>query len=92
MRSAASACFWAIELVKDRETREMLVPYNASGPAAAPMGEFAAACKAAGVWPFTHFNRVHVVPPITISDEDARQGIAVIDEALAVTDRYTTSA
>ena len=56
------------------------------------MAEFAAACKAAGVWPFTHFNRVHVVPPITISDDDARQGIAIIDEALAITDRYASSA
>ena len=27
--------FWAIELVRDRDTREPLVPFNASGPAAA---------------------------------------------------------
>src|SRR6266851_5089947 len=53
--------FWAIELVRNRETREMLVPYNASGHAAKPMAEFASACKAKGLWPFTHFNRVHVV-------------------------------
>ncbi|MCU1390632.1 MAG: hypothetical protein JWL72_3970, partial [Ilumatobacteraceae bacterium] len=37
--------FWALELVKDRKTREPLVPFNASGAAAAPMNEFAAACK-----------------------------------------------
>src|SRR5512146_1321463 len=30
-------CFWGIELVKDRETKEMLVPYNGSGDAAAPV-------------------------------------------------------
>ncbi|GAA3055716.1 hypothetical protein GCM10020000_42520 [Streptomyces olivoverticillatus] len=30
--------FWALELVKDRVTREPLVPYNASGEAAAPHG------------------------------------------------------
>ena len=29
-------CFWGVELVKNRETREMLVPFNASGEAAAP--------------------------------------------------------
>ncbi len=83
--------FWAIELVRDRETREPLVPFNASGPAAQPMAEFAAACKQRGVWPFTHFNRTHVVPPITISDDEMREGLAVIDEALAVTDRYATA-
>jgi taurine---2-oxoglutarate transaminase len=80
--------FWAIELVRNRETREPLVPYNASGPAAAPMGEFAAACKARGLWPFTHFNRTHVVPPLTISDDDMREGLAIIDECLAVADQH----
>jgi taurine---2-oxoglutarate transaminase len=82
--------FWAIELVRSRETREPLVPYNASGPAAAPMGEFAAACKARGLWPFTHFNRTHVVPPLTISDDEMREGLAIIDECLAVADQYAT--
>jgi taurine---2-oxoglutarate transaminase len=80
--------FWAIELVRDRSTREMLVPYNASGEAARPMAEFAAACKARGLWPFTHFNRVHVVPPCVITAEELNQGLDIIDEALEVTDRY----
>ncbi len=59
--------FWAIELVRDRETREPLVPYNASGVDAAPVAAVAAACKKAGVWPFTHFNRLHVAPPLIIA-------------------------
>jgi taurine--2-oxoglutarate transaminase len=83
--------FWAIELVRDRATREPLVPFNASGPAAAPMNEVAAACKQRGLWPFTHFNRVHVVPPITISDDDMNAGLAIIDEALSVADGYATA-
>src|SRR6185437_10608984 len=57
--------FWALELVRDRATREPLVPYNAAGEAAAPMGALMAACKSRGLWPFTHFNRMHVVPPCT---------------------------
>ena len=80
--------FWAIELVRDRATREPLVPYNAAGAANTPMVEFAAACKQRGLWPFTHFNRTHVVPPLTISDDDMREGLAIIDEALGVTDRH----
>jgi taurine--2-oxoglutarate transaminase len=52
------------------------------------MTEVAAACKERGLWPFTHFNRVHVVPPCTISADEVRQGIAILDEALAVADRY----
>jgi taurine--2-oxoglutarate transaminase len=80
--------FWAIELVRSRDTREALVPYNASGDAAMPMAELTAACKAKGLWPFTHFNRMHVVPPITTSADEVRDGIAIIDEALDVADQY----
>ena len=82
--------FWAIELVRDRATREMLVPHNAAGEAAKPMVEVAAACKAQGVWPFTHFNRLHVVPPCVTSAEDLAHGLDVVDDALDVADRYYT--
>ena len=80
--------FWAIELVRDRETREPLVPYNAAGADNQPMLDLAAACKQRGLWPFTHFNRLHVVPPLTISDDDMRTGLAIIDEALDVADQH----
>ena len=80
--------FWAIELVTDRATREPLVPFNAAGAAAAPMNEVAAACKERGLWPFTHVNRVHVVPPCTITADEVREGLAALDGALTVADRY----
>ena len=78
---------WAVELVKDPETREPLVPYNASGPAAKPMADFAAACKDKGLWPFVHFNRTHVVPPLTISDAEIKDGLDILDDALSVADK-----
>jgi taurine---2-oxoglutarate transaminase len=82
--------FWALELVRDRATREPLVPFNAGGPAAAPMGEILTACKARGLWPFTHFNRLHVVPPCTISPEQVKEGVAVLDEVLSIADGHYT--
>ncbi len=82
--------FWAIELVKDRATREPLVPYNAAGADTKPMGELAAACKAKGLWPFTHFNRLHVVPPCNTSPELVEDGLAILDDALSVADKYYT--
>lgn len=81
-------CFFAIELVRDRETREMLVPFNASGEAAVPMNEVMTACKARGVWPFAHFNRLHVAPPLVIDEDELRRGLDAVDEALAVADAY----
>ncbi|PYD00110.1 aspartate aminotransferase family protein [Microbacterium esteraromaticum] len=81
--------FWAVELVRDRETREPLVPFNASGADAAPMGAFATAAKKAGVWPFVHFNRTHIAPPLVITEDELVRGLSVIDEALTVADHHT---
>jgi len=80
--------FWAMELVRDRKTREPLVPFNASGADARPMSEFAAVCKDRGLWPFVHFNRTHIVPPCTATADEVREGMAILDEALKVTDSY----
>jgi taurine---2-oxoglutarate transaminase len=82
--------FWAIELVKNQQTREPLVPYNAVGPAAAPMNELVAACKAQNLWPFAHFNRIHVVPPCTTSPDDVLHGISILDEVLTLADKHVT--
>ncbi|MEU3600533.1 aspartate aminotransferase family protein [Streptomyces sp. NPDC006798] len=80
--------FWALDLVKDRETREPLVPYNPSPAENAPMGAFAAACKAGGLWPFVNMNRTHVVPPCTITESEAKEGLEILDAALSVADEY----
>src|SRR5699024_1999969 len=81
--------FWAIELVKNKETREEFIPFNASGEAAAPFNEVVAACKEAGLWPFAAGNRIQVAPPLIISEEDLVKGLDIIDRALDVADRYT---
>ncbi|MEU7063868.1 aspartate aminotransferase family protein [Streptomyces sp. NPDC046161] len=83
--------FWAVELVRDAETREPLVPYNAAGADNGPMAEFAAACKASGLWPFVNMNRTHVVPPCTVTETEAKEGLALLDAALDVADRHTTA-
>lgn len=79
--------FWGIELVKDKETRKPFVPFNASGDDAAPMMQIAAHCKANGVWPFIHFNRMHVAPPLVITEEDLIRGLDVYEAAIAEMDR-----
>ena len=74
-----TGAFWALELVADRATREPLAPYGGSSPA---MAAILKACAAGGLLPFSNYNRIHVVPPLTISDDEAREGLAVLDAAL----------
>jgi len=71
--------FWAVELVRDRETREPLAPYGGSSP---EVGTVLAACKSRGLLPFSNFNRIHLVPPLTTTAEEAREGLRILDEAL----------
>ena len=80
--------FWALELVRSKETRQPLVPYNAKGRDAAPMGAVVAAAHRAGLWPFVNFNRLHVVPPCTTTPEQIDEGLAILDEVLEVADGY----
>jgi taurine--2-oxoglutarate transaminase len=79
--------FWALDLVTDRETREPLAPYGGTSPA---MAELATEVKKRGALPFTNFNRLHVVPPCTITDEEAKEGLAILDDAFAAIDKYYT--
>jgi taurine--2-oxoglutarate transaminase len=56
------------------------------------MDELVSACKQRGLLPFVNYHRLHVVPPCTVSDSEAREGLAILDEALSVADAHTVSA
>ena len=77
--------FFALDLVTDRATKEPLAPYGGTSPA---MAEIAAAARAEGLLIFMNYHRVHAVPPCNISDAEAREGLARLDRALGVADRY----
>jgi taurine---2-oxoglutarate transaminase len=77
--------FWALDLVSDRATRAMLAPY---GGASEAMTTLAAQARAKGLLTFTNYNRLHVVPPCTITDAEAKEGLAILDDVLTTVDGY----
>jgi len=81
-------CFWGIELVKNRETREPLVPFNATGEAFAPVTRVAKAALERGLYLMTHWNVIIVAPPLTITRDEIDEGIGILDEALSIADEY----
>src|SRR6186997_3093129 len=81
-------CFWGIELVKDRETREPLVPFNAGGEAFAPVAQVSKAALERGLYLMTHWNVIMVCPPLTITRDEIDEGIGILDEALSIADEY----
>jgi taurine---2-oxoglutarate transaminase len=81
-------CFWGLELVKNRETREPLVPFNATGDAFAPVGRMAKAALERGLYLMTHWNVVMICPPLTITREELAEGIEILDEVLTLADEH----
>ncbi|HEY8318300.1 MAG TPA: aspartate aminotransferase family protein [Amnibacterium sp.] len=66
--------FWALELVADRATREPLPAADMAGIKRHLMAE--------GLLPFVQDNRIHVVPPCIVTDEEVRRGVAILDAVL----------
>ena len=71
-----SGVFWALELVADRETRKAMP--------ASVMGEIKNALIKNGLLPFVVENRIHVVPPCIITEEEVKQGLAILDSVLSL--------
>lgn len=66
--------FWAVELVSDRETRE---PVGAD-----VIGRLKKELSSRGLLPFAADNRIHVVPPCVVTDDEVAQAMSIYDEAL----------
>lgn len=79
--------FNGIELVKDRETREMLVPFAAKGADAKPMSDMMAFAMNEGLYLSFYSSVIRLTPPLNISEGDLRLGLEILDRTLEIADR-----
>jgi taurine--2-oxoglutarate transaminase len=77
-------------LVKNRETREPLVPFNPTAQELAPIARMTKTALDDGLYLMTRWNIVMVCPPLNITVDELDEGIAILDRALAVTDELVT--
>ena len=75
--------FGIVELIRDRRTREPMAPFNGSSP---EMAALDARLRAAGLFTMTHWNAFFTNPPLCITEEQLREGFAIIDRALEEAD------
>lgn len=78
--------FAVIELVKDEETKEPLVPWNARPDEMGVMAQVPGALRERGMYTFSKWNWIFVIPPLCISESELRDGLRIIDEVLDITD------
>jgi taurine--2-oxoglutarate transaminase len=76
--------FGVIELVRDRETKEPLAPFNGKSP---EMNAVRSYISENGVYLYTHWHTILVIPPLIITPEQLEEGFDVLDKALEIADR-----
>ena len=77
--------FAAVELVKDKETREPLVPYGKDPQGL--MSKILGLLKARKFMTYTHENMVIVAPPLIITEDQIEEELAKLDEVLGIVDK-----
>ena len=77
--------FAVIELVKDRDTKEPLAPWN--GPDPGIMGQISGCLKGKGVYVYPRWNYLFIAPPIAINEEELKFGLDAMDECLDLADK-----
>ncbi|MDW3647306.1 MAG: aminotransferase class III-fold pyridoxal phosphate-dependent enzyme [Bacteroidia bacterium] len=75
-----------IELVKNRDTKEPMSPWNA--PLSEAMQKVKAKIHELGMFTFAKWNFIFVAPPLTITKEEIDEGMEIISLAIAEADAY----
>ena len=75
--------FGIVELVRDRAKKVPLAPFAGSSPEMAALGRF---FRDEGLYTFVRWNSFFTNPPLTITEDELREGFAIIDRGLAITD------
>jgi taurine--2-oxoglutarate transaminase len=75
--------FGIVELVRNQKTKEPMAPFGKNSPEMASLRRF---MLEHGVFVYTHWHTILVIPPLIITPEQLAEGFAVLDAALEITD------
>ncbi|NLF79587.1 MAG: aminotransferase class III-fold pyridoxal phosphate-dependent enzyme [Clostridia bacterium] len=77
--------FSVIELVKDKATKEPLVPYNQDPEKI--MGKIVGQLYRGGFYTYSHENTIQVSPPLIITEAELRDAMGIMDQVLDDVDK-----
>jgi taurine---2-oxoglutarate transaminase len=77
-----------IELVKNRETKDPMAPWNAKAADMGIMNKVAGKIKELGMFTFVRWNWIFVAPPLTITHNEVDEGLDIISQAIAIADEH----
>ncbi|MEP6922491.1 MAG: aminotransferase class III-fold pyridoxal phosphate-dependent enzyme [bacterium] len=76
--------FGIVEVVRNRETREPMAPFNGTSPEMQALGKF---FRQEGLYTFVRWNTFFANPPLCITEPELREAFAIVDKGLEITDR-----
>ncbi|MES2371449.1 MAG: aminotransferase class III-fold pyridoxal phosphate-dependent enzyme [Bacteroidota bacterium] len=77
-----------IEIVKNRNTKEPMAPFNAKPDEMVVMNQVANKIKELGMYTFVRWNYIFIAPPLCVTKEQIEEGLEIISEAIAIADSY----
>jgi taurine--2-oxoglutarate transaminase len=77
-----------IELVKNRDTKEPMAPWNAKPEQMEVMNQVAKKIKDLGMFTFVRWNFIFIAPPLIITEEQIDEGLNIISQAISIADAH----
>lgn len=77
-----------LELVKNRQTKEPMAPWNANAAEMSIMNQVHAKLSELGMYTMVRWNFIFIAPPLTITEAQIDEGLAIISEALKIADAH----
>jgi taurine---2-oxoglutarate transaminase len=76
--------FGIVELIRNRQTREPLAPFNGTSEEMQALGKF---FRQEGLYTFLRWNVFYTNPPLCITEQQLCEAFAIIDRGLEITDQ-----
>lgn len=77
-----------VELVKNRNTKEPVTPWNAKPSDMEATNKMAAKIRESGMFTFVRWNYIFIAPPLCITEQEVDEGLHIIEQAVSIADEY----
>lgn len=77
-----------LELVKNRNTKEPMAPFNAKPDEMVVMNKVAAKIRELGMYTFVRWSYIFIAPPLIVTQEQIDEGLNIISLAISIADEY----
>jgi taurine--2-oxoglutarate transaminase len=79
-----------IEIVKNRQTKEPMAPWNATPDEMTVMNKVNAKLLELGLFTFVRWNYIFTAPPLCITKDEMDESLGIISKAISLADEYAT--